>query len=237
VRVRASAIGSVPPSLETEGFALITRLVGAIQLDELRHEADRLLNEGGRHGARNILTRSPALREFIRGDTVMSIVEDILGPGATAVRGIIFDKLMEANWMVGWHQDLTVAVEARHECPGFSAWTVKEGVPHVQPPAQVLQAMVTLRLHLDDCDGNNGALMVLPGSHRHGRLSEAEVDRMAREIEPVICAAKAGDVLLLRPLTAHASRRSTSERRRRVLHLEFASGALPPPLCWNETVS
>jgi hypothetical protein len=40
----------------------------------------------------------------------------------------------------------------------------------------------------------------------------------------------------LRPLTAHASRRSTSERRRRVLHLELASGALPPPLRWHEAI-
>ncbi len=223
-------------ALTADGYALIPQFVGAADLEALRSEADKLLSEGGKHGARNILTRSPLLLQFIRDGTVQGMTIGLLGPDAIAVRGIIFDKLMEANWMVGWHQDLTIAVEARHECPGFSAWTVKEGVPHVQPPAELLQDMMIMRLHLDDCDEENGALMVLPGSHRHGRLSEAAVAQLARDVAPVTCIAKAGDLLLLRPLIAHASRRSRANRRRRVLHLEFASGSLPPPLQWHEAI-
>ncbi|HEY7688678.1 MAG TPA: phytanoyl-CoA dioxygenase family protein [Dongiaceae bacterium] len=224
-------------SLEAEGFALIPEAIGADRLDELRQETEKLLGDGGRHGARNIFARSATLRDLASHGPLRDAAVSVLGPGTVAVRGIIFDKLMEANWMVGWHQDLTIAVAARHEAPGFGAWTVKEGVPHVQPPAGILEGMVTLRLHLDDCDKDNGALMVLPASHRQGRLCEADVDKLARERTPVICAATAGDLLLLRLLTAHASRRSTSDRRRRVLHLEFASGALPPPLRWHEAIS
>ena len=49
-----------------------------------------------------------------------------------------------------WHQDLSIAVKERHEVAGFGPWSVKEGVP-VQPPVEILESMLTLRLHLDDC--------------------------------------------------------------------------------------
>ena len=53
----------------------------------------------------------------------------------------------------------------------FGPWSVKDGVPHVQAPAEYLEQMLAVRLHLDDADEENGALRVLVGSHRLGRLS------------------------------------------------------------------
>lgn len=35
---------------------------------------------------------------------------------------------------------------------------MKDGVQHVQPPAHVLDRMLSVRLHLDRADENNGAL-------------------------------------------------------------------------------
>jgi hypothetical protein len=54
--------------------------------------------------------------------------------------------------MVSWHQDVTIAVRARGRSAGVRPWSVKDGVPHVQAPAELLEQMITLRLHLDDCD-------------------------------------------------------------------------------------
>jgi hypothetical protein len=41
----------------------------------------------------------------------------------------------------------------------------------------------------------------------------------------------------MRPLLLHASSRSVSERRRRVLHIEFAGFSLPPQLEWHVRAS
>lgn len=74
-----------------------------------------------------------------------------------------------------WHQDLTIAVQERLDVPGYGPWTVKAGVTHVQPPVAVLERMVAVRLHLDDCGAENGPVRVLRGSHRLGRMAAAEL--------------------------------------------------------------
>jgi ectoine hydroxylase-related dioxygenase (phytanoyl-CoA dioxygenase family) len=112
-------------------------------------------------------------------------------------------------------------------------WSVKEGVPHVQPPVELLEQMLTVRLHLDDCDETNGALRVLPGSHRLGRLS-ADAIKSLREETAVACSVAAGGALVMRPLLLHSSERSHRESHRRVIHLEYAGFDLPDGLEWHE---
>ena len=94
--------------------------------------------------------------------------------------------------------------------------------------------MLTVRLHLDAADEGNGALRVLPGTHRLGRLSPAQIQEQRAGQADVLCTVVAGDALLMRPLLLHASGRSTSERHRRVLHIEYAGFALPDRLQWHE---
>jgi ectoine hydroxylase-related dioxygenase (phytanoyl-CoA dioxygenase family) len=137
--------------------------------------------------------------------------------------------------MVAWHQDVTIAVRERREAAGFRPWSVKDGAPHVTAPAECLEQMLTVRLHLDDADEENGALRVLAGSHRFGRLSEERIDELTSELPQVVCCARAGDALLIRPLLLHASGRSANARRRRVLHIEYAGFELPGGLAWSET--
>jgi ectoine hydroxylase-related dioxygenase (phytanoyl-CoA dioxygenase family) len=62
--------------------------------------------------------------------------------------------------------------EERVEVDGFGPWYMKAEVLHVQPPAAILEHMLTVRLHLDPCNEENGALRVLPGSHTRGKISE-----------------------------------------------------------------
>ena len=99
----------------------------------------------------------------------------------TAVRAIYFDKSRNANWLVARHQDLTLAVRSRVEVSGFGPWNTKKGVPHVQAPIELLEKMMTVRLHVDDCDEENGALRVIPGSHRLGRLSAERIHELRRK--------------------------------------------------------
>lgn len=176
----------------------------------------------------------PKVARLARSDSILNLLRPHLIGEPRPVRGIFFNKSPETNWLVAWHQDLTIAVRKRIDVAGFGPWTVKEGVPHVQPPAELLARMLTVRLHFDDADETNGALRVVPGSHRNGRLSAEQIETRRRESGETICSARAGDALLMRPLLLHASQRSTSDRPRRVLHLEYADFALPGGLEWRE---
>jgi ectoine hydroxylase-related dioxygenase (phytanoyl-CoA dioxygenase family) len=169
---------------------------------------------------------------------VSSLVAPVLGPGARLVRSILFSKGEAANWQVAWHQDLAIAVTEKAEVAGYSSWSIKEGVVHVQPPVQILERMLSVRLHLDPADETNGGLWVSPGSHRFGRLSASKAAVAAERNGKHLCAVRAGDALLLRPLILHASRKATSVMPRRVIHLEFApAGLLPKPLAWAEAAA
>ncbi len=104
-----------------------------------------------------------------------AVAASVLGPDCRPVRAILFDKTAAANWALAWHQDRTVAVRERVDVPGFGPWTVKDGMLHVAPPAAVLAGMATLRVHLDPVPADNAPLLVAPGSHRFGRVTQAEV--------------------------------------------------------------
>jgi ectoine hydroxylase-related dioxygenase (phytanoyl-CoA dioxygenase family) len=94
--------------------------------------------------------------------------------------------------------------------------------------------MVTLRLHLDDCDESNGPLRVIPGSHRLGRLDAIDIVKVRSNQKEVACSMKAGDALLMRPLLLHASSEASDPVHRRVIHLEYAACPLADGLEWAE---
>jgi ectoine hydroxylase-related dioxygenase (phytanoyl-CoA dioxygenase family) len=224
-------------SLERDGFLLASGLATAGEIAALisffeTAELSSARRRNETFGARNLLA-FPEISNIASSPQLTALLDPLLGPGHRAVRGLFFDKTENANWPVLWHQDLSLAVREHRHLPGWSNWSVKHGVPHVQPPAALLARMVTLRLHLDDCDGDNGPLRLIPGSHRHGCLSRAQIQECVRKTIEHIVVAKAGDALLLRPLIVHASSAAARPTHRRVLHLEFAPAELlPPGLAW-----
>lgn len=223
-----------------EGFAAVRGVLDEETLSaleaSLRAPAEGAPEARRRRGevyaVRNLLCVSPAARELAESERVRSLVEPVLGPRAFAVRGTLFDKPPGAPWKVAWHQDLSVAVRARAEAEGFGPWSIKAGVVHVQPPASILESMLAVRLHLDDCDETNGALRVLLGSHALGRLDARAIEELRRDTAAVTCRVPRGGALLMKPLLLHSSPTPTAPRPRRVIHLEFASGPLPEGLEW-----
>jgi ectoine hydroxylase-related dioxygenase (phytanoyl-CoA dioxygenase family) len=186
-----------------------------------------------RYAIRNLLEIVPAVKAFANLASVRILVKSILGAEAFAVRGLLFDKTPSANWKVAWHQDLTIAVRQRSEVAGYGPWSIKAGVQHVQPPTSVLEGMLTMRLHLDNCSDSNGPLRVLPGSHRAGKLSATDIKAWCKRVPAVNCIAKCGSALLMRPLLLHASSTAQEPGHRRVIHLEFAARPLDGNLQWN----
>jgi len=215
-------------SVAENGFAVIPSVLSRFQVGALI-DAVEVANgpTAGKGGIRNLLERVPSVRDFADVDPIRALVEHLLGRNAFASRAILFDKTPTTNWKVPWHQDLTISVEARLDVAGFGPWTVKEGVLHVQPPIAILESMLAVRIHLDDCSEDNGPIRVIPGSHRRGRLTMEQIQTAQSESPSVPCPVGSGGVLLMRPLLLHASSAAVSPGHRRVIHIEFGSTDLP----------
>jgi len=214
---------------ELNGFARIESCLSPIELVLLEEDINK--DEHG-PGRRDFSRHSPNLRTLVQ--RLSLILRDYVPAEAEPflVRTLFFNKNNQANWSVPWHQDRTIAVKDRHEVPGYSCWTVKDGVTHVEPSLEILESMITARVHFDRTENENGALEVAMGSHVHGRISQAEKEIALERHEQTICTAEPGEVHLMSPLLLHRSRKAMSGRARRILHLEFAWKQLPSPLCW-----
>jgi hypothetical protein len=156
-----------------------------------------------------------------------------LGPAARPVRAVLFDKTPGTSWALGWHQDRTVAVRARHDVAGYGPWSVKAGIQHVEPPFAVIDAMVTLRIHLDPVPADNAPLLIAPGSHRLGRVAEADLPAAVARCGTTACLADSGDVWTYATAIIHAAAASAAPHaHRRVLQVDYAAARLAPPLDW-----
>jgi ectoine hydroxylase-related dioxygenase (phytanoyl-CoA dioxygenase family) len=215
--------------VDADGYALVQRSVGeqTIQALEAALDADQ-------HGIRNLLSNA-TVRTIAASDELRGPVASVLGSGCFAVRGIFFNKNPRANWKVTWHQDCVIAVREELDIEGWGPWSRKADVIHVRPALAVLQQMLAIRIHLDDCGEDNGPLRVIPGSHQDGILSDAEIQNRSKE-GAVACTARRGDVILMRPLVLHSSPPATRPSNRRVVHLEFAAAELPHGARWQDRV-
>ena len=214
-----------------EGVLTEPEIDGLIDVLERQHNGESLFRNGRIFAVRNLLDL-PKISELAESAPVRELAEAVLGEKAFAVRGILFDKIPEANWKVPWHQDVTIAVRAKEDVEGFGPWSTKAGILHVQPPARVLENMISIRLHLDACDESNGALYVIPRSHRAGRIAEADIPSILAKSNAHACIVGRGGALLMRPLLLHASSPSQAPAHRRVIHLDFACEGLSFPLKW-----
>jgi ectoine hydroxylase-related dioxygenase (phytanoyl-CoA dioxygenase family) len=227
-------------SIDQHGFAIVGGVLDddavsclLAQLERVERCASASKREQV-YAIRNLLEVMPAMRELAGCERVRRLVEPVLGANAFPVQGIFFDKPEHANWKVPWHQDLSIPVKARMEVPGFGPWSVKARVPHVQPPAWLLERMLIVRLHLDACGEQNGPLRVIAVSHRHGRLDRMQLERWRDRGEETACLVPRGGALLMRPLLLHASSPAEAPGHRRVIHLVYTADPLPDGLEWYD---
>jgi hypothetical protein len=233
--------------VESEGFTVLPAVFSLGQVEAMIRELADVLHaptegegtirsqSGSVYAARNLLVLWPPAATVWRRSPLPEALAAILGPAFGLVRVLFFDKPPDETWALPWHKDLTVAVrDNRLPSSRFSKPTRKAGVPHVEAPRELLEAMLTARIHLDDVSEQNGPLKVIPGSHRLRKvLSNGE-------IPPETIVARKGDVLLMRPLLEHSSGKSHAHCRqhRRVLHLEFAAQReLPDDYQWHDFIS
>jgi hypothetical protein len=222
--LHSSASLSVPQALDEKGYAIAPGLISPPEVSSLESAVSTVPISSA--GTRCLLDR-PWCR------ALATTIRNALSLSGVAVQCTLFDKTAVRNWLVPFHQDLSIPVRERVEHPELLAWSLKEGRHFVQPPVQLLAQLLGVRIHIDECGLENGPLRVVPASHRHGRLTAEAALELRAQLGEVQCPVPRSGALLLRPLLLHASSKAASPSHRRVLHFLFGPAAIGYGLRWQ----
>ena len=218
-------------SFATDGFALLPDVVSREECEQLAAG----IQAGAAVGTRCLLPQPwcAALAGRLRQNAALA---QLIPAAHVAVQCTYFEKSFDRNWLVAIHQDLSIPVAEWVDEPSLRGWSEKEGALFVQAPIALLEQLVAVRVHLDDCGPGDGPLRVVPGSHLCGRLEPGAAVGARDARGAVICPAARGAALVMRPLLLHASSKATGHSRRRVLHFVFGPPALAHGLRWRHAV-
>ncbi len=214
------------------GIEIKSGLISEQAIEAIISEVGSASEEMPKYGVRNAEKKFPSILELMDSELVQAYAHSILGKAPSVVRVIFFDKTPEKNWLVAWHQDKTISLNKKFEKEGWEPWTIKDDIHHVQPPLEVLNQMVTFRIHLDSADENNGCLNVISQSHQAGILKQKQVDEIVAKEDVLLCIVDAGDTVVMRPHLLHASSKAVTPQHRRVVHIEFSGYELPCGVSW-----
>ena len=196
------------PRLDCDGVEIVRGLLSDREVKAIRRV---LGNRSTRPGNRAMLNHPWCVALAVRLRARLSILQPLVATQCT-----LFEKNQTGNWLVAAHQDLMLP--STNEL----GRDVGAGLRLIQGTMVELNGVVAVRCHVDDCGEHDGALRIKPGSHKLGVLRANEITTKTHAIEWQTQIAKAGDAVLMRPLTVHASSKSTGTSPRRVLHFVFA---------------
>ncbi|MEL6928586.1 MAG: phytanoyl-CoA dioxygenase family protein [Cyanobacteria bacterium J06600_6] len=215
------------------GYQIIEQLIDSQTVVNLRQAIADNIDLQSDYGVRRLHRQIHLVNELAHSNLILDFLHHQVDHSQfRLIKAIYFNKNANYNWSVPWHQDKTVAVTSKVELAGFKNWTTKQGVPHVQPPLNILEAITTIRIALDNTNARNGGLKTLPRSHHLGILNQAEINQIVQQQSPIFLQMQAGDALIMHPLILHSSNKSMNQKSRRIIHLEYSSGDLPEELAW-----
>lgn len=225
--------------LAENGFSVVNSVYSTEEIAEIENLIEQLDTSNpifrktdDLFAIRQFIKEVPEIKKLIFNNRLTEIIRSIGGNNTFIVKSIYFDKPEKSNWFVSYHQDLTISVDEKKEVAGFTNWTRKHKQFAVQPTNEILENIFTVRIHLDDTDAENGALKILDKSHLKSVFRIDQLD-FSKENE-IICDVGAGGIMLMRPLLFHGSNKTTNNKNRRVIHIEFSNKILPQDLQWAE---
>ena len=165
------------------GFAVLPSLLSGSQCESAARSIQGAADD--RVGARALLSEAWC-RTLARSLRLHRALARLLPVNAVAAQCTLFEKSPQRNWLVSLHQDLSIPVQERVVSDELSGWSEKDGCVFVQPPVSVLESLVAVRVHLDQGGAESGALRVVPGSHRFGRLVSAQAAALRAERGEVV---------------------------------------------------
>lgn len=202
-----------------DGYVVINDLLGVEEIDHVDLELGSSFTDIA--GDRRFLDREwcRLLAHVIRHRLLK---RRLLYRASQPILCTYFNKDPGANWGVNLHRDLHVPLRRKIDDKNWSNWSDKQGIPHARAPRDILATMVAVRVQVDDCDPDDGALQVIPGSHA---TPDVDAGRVA-------CSGQRGSAIVISPLLLHSQPKSHSGRPQRVLHFLYGPDALPGNAQW-----
>ena len=105
----------------------------------------------------NLLHSSVPVFDLANDIRLKKLIDKISNREMYPVKAFVLDKTVANNWEIPWHQDLKIAVQERIPLKGYKNWSKESGIMHVEPPVEVMSQLLTLRIHFDSCNEENGA--------------------------------------------------------------------------------
>ena len=210
---------------QEQGYLRVGAVFDGEQLTELQSEYDRVFAEARESSQmRNLSSsdgeitteadeellqimqvceRSMLFRRLLYDERVLDIAEDLIGPNLQLFHDQALFKPAHHGGPISWHQD-----NAYWRCE----------------PANLVSCWMTL----DDVDVDNGAMQVIPGSHRGALEHEREDDSLlldhgeqVDDSDAVIVELPAGGIMFHHCQTLHHTARNTTDRQRRAFAIHF----------------
>ncbi|MCX2575379.1 phytanoyl-CoA dioxygenase family protein [Pedobacter sandarakinus] len=232
----------VKGEIAENGFSIIPDIYSNEEVNEILqsieqadHNRETFRKSEDVFAIRQFFKEVPATIALVFNENLKTTIKQLFGDDYFVVKSIYFDKPETSNWYVPYHQDLTISVDKKVALDQFGPWTTKQNQFAVQPPIEIMENIYTIRIHLDETDENNGALRVIPKSHLK-KIYRPETIDWTREKE-TICKVKKGGIMIMKPLILHTSGRTTNNKKRRVIHIEFTNKELPTPINWAERIT
>lgn len=211
VRVDATdLIAKVERFVAADGYAIVTDVIDQATCANLIAEVDRVESEfgidfgksdfEGFHTRRifNLIARGPRFRELVIDETVLGLVEAILGDGI-----------------------LLSGTTSMHISPGETEQLLHADDGMISLPRPHPATMVTTLWALSEFTKDNGATRLIPASH----LDSERAPRPEQESTALVAEMPAGSVLILHASTWHGGGpNSTSNVERYGLSIQYVAG-------------
>jgi len=219
-------------NLHQDGIEIKEGFIPASVISEIKTELKESGAKVKRYGLSQADKKLQSIQKLVDSQALQELAIEILGAKPSTLRVIYLDKTKDGNWFLPWHQDIKAAVNRKDETLQWEGWSLEQDINYVQLPRKVLHKMVTFRVNLDDANEDNACLQVIPGSHLFGILHEEKINKLVTKVDAINCCVKAGDLVLMSPLTLHASSKSNKPSHRGVVHIEYCSYELPEGTHW-----
>jgi len=210
-----------------QGYLFPFDIFSAEEITEIRAYFDDLLSKAMAAGwnsyeITNWHKHCRSVYDLVTNSRILDYVQDLLGETLILRHSHFFAKLPGDGKRVSWHQDA-------------SYWPLT--------PSKVVSAW----LAIDDTDVENGAMQVIPGSHKNAQVAFEKSSKTENNVlnqtvhhpekhgnDPVSLTLKAGQMSLHSDWILHGSEPNMSTRRRCGLAMRFLSSDVRAYNDWNQ---
>jgi ectoine hydroxylase-related dioxygenase (phytanoyl-CoA dioxygenase family) len=210
-----------------QGYLFPFDIFSAEEITEIRAYFDDLLSKAMAAGwnsyeITNWHKHCRSVYDLVTNSRILDYVQDLLGETLILRHSHFFAKLPGDGKRVSWHQDA-------------SYWPLT--------PSKVVSAW----LAIDDTDVENGAMQVIPGSHKNAQVAFEKSSKTENNVlnqtvhhpekygnDPVSITLKAGQMSLHSDWILHGSEPNMSTRRRCGLAMRFLSSDVRAYNDWNQ---